>query len=193
MDPIISLLRFANTDKLILGEVYEGWDSMIESVKTVVLEHECPEYGTTGDTLFGTIHDILISRWDKNCTPLHCLAHSLNPKYYTNEWLNCGPSRRFPPHIDGEISQGRKDAFRRLFQDRAYLDEVEEGFIEFSTGTGRFGGYDVLKDRGAKKPYAWWVTHGETCPLLQQLAMRLLSQVTSSSCCERNWSRYRNL
>ena len=31
MDPIISLLRFADTDKPILGEVYEGWDSMIES------------------------------------------------------------------------------------------------------------------------------------------------------------------
>jgi hypothetical protein len=95
--------------------------------------------------------------------------------------------------MDGEISQGRKDAFRRIYQDRASLDEVEEGFIEFSTSTGRFGGYDVLRDRGAKKPYAWWATHGATCPLLQQLAMRLLSQVTSSSCCERNWSTYGNL
>jgi hypothetical protein len=64
MDPIISVLRFADTNKPILGEVYEGWDSMIESVKTVVLEHELPEYGTSGETLFATIHDILISRWD---------------------------------------------------------------------------------------------------------------------------------
>jgi hypothetical protein len=95
---------------------------MIESMKIVVLEHEFAEYGTTGETLFTTIQDILISRWDKNCTPLYCLAHSLNPKYYTNEWLNCGPSHRFPPHMDGEISQGRKDAFRQIFQDRAYLD-----------------------------------------------------------------------
>jgi hypothetical protein len=54
--------------------------------------------------------------------------------------------------MDGEISQGRKDAFRWIFQDRAYLDEVEEGFIEFSTGTGRFGGYDVLRDRGLRSP-----------------------------------------
>jgi hypothetical protein len=55
------------------------------------------------------------------------------------------------------------DFWRPIFQDRAYLDEVEEGFIEFSTGTGRFEGYDVLRDKGAKKPYAWWVTHGATC------------------------------
>jgi hypothetical protein len=40
-----------------------------------------------------------------------------------------------------------KDAFRRIYQDRASLDEVE-GFVEFSTNTKRFGGYDVLKDRG---------------------------------------------
>ena len=47
------------------------------------------------------IRDILISRWDKNCTPLHCLAHSLNPKLYSQEWLK--PSRRVPPHMDGEV------------------------------------------------------------------------------------------
>jgi hypothetical protein len=33
----------------------------------------------------------------------------------------------------------------------------------------------------------------EACPILQQLAFRVLSQVTSSSCCERNWSTYGNL
>jgi hypothetical protein len=70
---------------------------------------------------------------------------------------------------------------------------MEGGFIEFSTCSGRFGGYDVLRDRGTKNLYAWWVTHGETCPLLQYLAMRLLSQVTSSSWCETNWSTYGNL
>jgi hypothetical protein len=37
MEPIISLLRFADTDKPILGEVYEGWDSMIESMRTIIL------------------------------------------------------------------------------------------------------------------------------------------------------------
>ena len=95
--------------------------------------------------------------------------------------------------MDLEISNGRKIALRRIFQDTTSLAEVEEGFIEFSTGSGRFGGYDVLQDRGVKKPHGWWATHGAACPLLQQLAMRILSQVTSSSCCERNWSIYGNL
>ena len=95
--------------------------------------------------------------------------------------------------MDSEISQGRKDAFRWVFQDRALLDEVEDSFAEFSIGTSRFVGYDLIRDRGAKKPYSWGENHGQTSPPLQQLAIRLLFQVTSSSCYERNWSTYGNL
>jgi len=69
---------------------------------------------------------------------------------------------------------------------------VEDAFAEFSTGTGRFAGYDLIRNRGAKKPYSWWANYGATSPL-QHLAIRLLSQVTSSFCCERNWSTYGNL
>jgi len=59
----------------------------------------------------------------------------LNLKYYNYEWLNGGPSCRFPPHMDGDISQGRKDALRWIFQDRASLDEVEDAFVDFSNST----------------------------------------------------------
>ena len=54
--------------------------------------------------------------------------------------------------MDVEISNGRKIALRRRFQDSASLAKVEEGFIEFSTGSGRFGGYDVHGDKGVKNP-----------------------------------------
>jgi hypothetical protein len=165
MDPISALLWFADTDQPILGEVYEGWDSMIECVRTIILQNDSPKYGTSSEIFFTTIQDILISGWDKNCTHLHCLAHTLNPKYYSNDWLSGGTSCRFPPHMDYELSHGRKDAFRLIYQYRASLDEVEDGFVEFSTG--RFASYDVLRDRGVKKHYAWWATHGAACLLLQ--------------------------
>jgi hypothetical protein len=63
---------------------------MIESMKTIVMENESSAYGTSSESLWSTIHDILLSRWDKYCTPLHCLAHSLNPKFYSQEWLTAG-------------------------------------------------------------------------------------------------------
>ena len=36
----------------------------------------------------------------------------------------------------------------------------------------------------------WWTNRGQYVPLLMSLAMKLLSQPASSSCCERNWSTY---
>jgi hypothetical protein len=81
MDHIISFLQFSNMYQPILEEAYEEWDSMIESMKTIVLQHEFLKYGTSLETLFTTIQYILINRWDKNFTPFHCLSHSLNLEY----------------------------------------------------------------------------------------------------------------
>ena len=55
MDPLISLLRFANTDQSIPKDVFEGLDFMIESMRTIVMENECPEYETSTKNLWSTI------------------------------------------------------------------------------------------------------------------------------------------
>jgi len=52
--------------------------------------------------------------------------------------------------MDGEISQGRMDAYKMIYLYRESFGEAKEGFIEFSIDTGRFGGYDVLKYRGLR-------------------------------------------
>ena len=62
-----------------------------------------------------------------------------------------GASHRVPPHMDAEIAHGRKIALRQLFQDSDMLEEAED-FVDFSIGTGRFGGYDVLRDGGLRNP-----------------------------------------
>ncbi|KAG6530429.1 hypothetical protein ZIOFF_012661 [Zingiber officinale] len=39
-----------------------------------------------GDSKFyEVVHNILVERWNKNNTPLHCLTHSLNSRYYSHE------------------------------------------------------------------------------------------------------------
>lgn len=62
MDHIISLMKFAETNQGILGDVYKWWDSTIKCVKTIIIENECPEYGTPIELLFNTIQDILVKR-----------------------------------------------------------------------------------------------------------------------------------
>ena len=36
----------------------------------------------------------------------------------------------------------------------------------------------------------WWVVHETFAPMFQCIALKLLGQPCSSSCCERNWSTY---
>ena len=78
-EPIYEMIRVADTDSPILHRVYEMWDSMIEKVKKEIYRFEGLEEDQSC-TFFDVVYNILIDRWTKNCTPLHCLAHSLNPK-----------------------------------------------------------------------------------------------------------------
>ncbi|XP_010468407.1 PREDICTED: uncharacterized protein LOC104748467 [Camelina sativa] len=78
--PIYSVIRAADTDKPSLHLVYEWWDSMIQDVKKAILKKERKQFD--GDSVFwNAIRSILTSRWSKSNTPLHCMAHSLNPRF----------------------------------------------------------------------------------------------------------------
>ena len=36
----------------------------------------------------------------------------------------------------------------------------------------------------------WWFMYGNNTPTLKKLAIKVLSQIASSSTCERNWSMF---
>ena len=77
--PIYDVLRRTDTEASSLHLVYEMWDSMIEKVKNAIYQYERKEE-SEGSTFYEVVHSILIDRWTKSSTPLHCLAHSLNPR-----------------------------------------------------------------------------------------------------------------
>lgn len=77
--PIYDMIRACDTDKPCLHLVYEMWDSMIGKVKKAIYEHEMKGVDEFS-AFYDVVHQILIARWTKNNTPLHCLAHSLNPR-----------------------------------------------------------------------------------------------------------------
>ncbi|GAV60089.1 Dimer_Tnp_hAT domain-containing protein, partial [Cephalotus follicularis] len=135
------------------------------------------------------VYNILIDRWTKSSTPIHCIAHSLNPWYYSKEWIN-DVSGRVSPHKDMELSEERNKCLRRYFPDVKERRLVNQEFDRFSGGLDAFGSFDSLEDRWVLDPKAWWLVHGSSAPILQNLALKLLGQPCSSSCCERNWSTY---
>ncbi|XP_052201701.1 uncharacterized protein LOC127807702 [Diospyros lotus] len=136
---------------------------------------------------FHVIHRILLARWTKHSTPLHCLAHSLNLRYYSDKWLQ-EKEGRMPPHMDGDVSTQRMKCFRRLFPNPDERAIVDDEFADFSLKSGPFGDPDAILN--SYKPRKWWACYGSRAPLLQRLAFKVLGQPTSSSCSERNWSTY---
>jgi hypothetical protein len=114
----------------------------------MIYRHEMKE--THEESIFYSyVHDILVSRWTKSNTPLHCLAHSLNPNYYTDAWINEVPNRQ-APHNNEENSEMRNACFRRYFSGEE-LKKIKLQHANFSLfGTG-FNSFESLEDRGYAK------------------------------------------
>ncbi|KAG6510371.1 hypothetical protein ZIOFF_028381 [Zingiber officinale] len=176
--PIYEILRKADSDQPCLHLIYEWWDEMIKKMKVAISKRPY-----SGDSKFYEIvHNILVERWNKSNTSLHCLAHSLNPSH---EWLQESPNR-LPPHRDIEVSRERKKCIERYYCNSSKRKSVNEKFISFSAVIDDFSDNDAMRDRGLMSPTKWWVIHGASAPTLQSLALKLLGQPSSSSSCERN-------
>ncbi|XP_020265834.1 uncharacterized protein LOC109841315 [Asparagus officinalis] len=186
--PIYDMIRFTDTDKPSLHLVYDMWDTMIERVKTVIYRHESKRENDPS-SFYDVIHKILEDRWNKSNTPLECLAHSLNPRYYHETWLNENIHRQ-APHQDEEISSERAKCLRRYYPNADERRTVNLEFARFSAALDTFRDPDSLTDRGLMDPKSWWALYGSSTPNIQALAFKLLGQPCSSSCCERNWSTY---
>ncbi|KAJ6810180.1 uncharacterized protein M6B38_158170 [Iris pallida] len=187
-EPIYDMLRFANTDKPNLHLVYDMWGTMIEKVMSTIYRHG----GKRDDeesSFYSMVHSILVEQWKESCTPLHCLAYSLNPKYYSTHWL-IGGTKRVAPHMDVDISKERATCLKRYFPNADKRRSANMEYAKFSAGLDAFADDDSLNDRGLMDPKTWWVVYGAFAPLLQGLALKLLGQPCSSSGCERNWSTY---
>ncbi|XP_023740672.2 uncharacterized protein LOC111888796 [Lactuca sativa] len=186
--PIYEMIRVCDTDKPCLHLVYEMWDSMIEKVKIEIYKKE--KHPTSQISCFyDIVHRILVARWVKNNTPLHCLAHFLHPRYYSDAWL-MEDSTRCTPHRDEEISQERMKCFRRLFPNDDEYSRVLDEYAMFSMKNGPFEDLTSISKMATMEPKNWWVNFGAQTPFLQTLAFRLLGQPSSSSCAKRNWSTY---
>ncbi|GAV59821.1 LOW QUALITY PROTEIN: Dimer_Tnp_hAT domain-containing protein, partial [Cephalotus follicularis] len=126
---------------------------------------------------------------NKSNTPLHCLAHSLNPSYYSSSWLN-EASNRQPPHQDNEISKERKICLKIIFSNNEEFRTVQVEYAKFSGCLEYFTDSDFISDRGKIDSKHWWLIYGSSTPLLQKFALKLLGQLSFSSCAEKNWSTY---
>ena len=89
-----------------------------------------------------------------------------------------------------DVVRERKKCFERYFSSEVERRQVNEEYAIFSASMEDFSSSDSINDRWYMSPIKWWIIHGTSAPLLQSIALKLLGQPCSSSCCERNWSTY---
>jgi hypothetical protein len=186
--PAFELLRDANTNKLFLGEIYDGMDTMVE--KTVeIITQETPTLLFVHVDFAEHVRSSMVTRWNGFNTPLHTLAHALNPRFYDKNFIAQSNGKRKDPDKDKEVASGVKKAFQRFFPG-SQQTEVRKEFACFVAGLEDFADISSWEERRTMDPMKWWTCHGANGVYLKSLATRILSQVASSSSTERNWSTY---
>ncbi|RWR73192.1 hypothetical protein CKAN_00144800 [Cinnamomum micranthum f. kanehirae] len=126
---------------------------------------------------------IIDNRWEKQLHhDLHAAGYFFNPQYRYNE--------NEDRSLTDEIRVGLKNVIEKLAanEDDAceainQIDIYNEAFGSFGTPTARRA---IMKSF----PAEWWLNYGESAPILRKIAMKVLSQTTTSSNCERNWSTF---
>ena len=54
------------------------------------------------------VQKIMVDRWNSFNTPLHTLAHALNPRFYDEQLIAQSNGKRKAPHQDREVVNGVK-------------------------------------------------------------------------------------
>jgi hypothetical protein len=181
--PIYNMIRFADTDAPVIGEVYEQMDNMLGQIKDIVQPKD--------PNLYDIIHKFVCARWDKLNVPLHALAYILMPKYYSPSWLGKpapGGGVRAKPHTDPEVQNGYMTTLDKLVPDREECARLRLELGKYFTSTGVFGSLHAMEDRDRFDAITWWDIWRQG--LLPKLAKKVLSQVVNTSSAERCWSTY---
>ncbi|GMI63918.1 hypothetical protein HRI_000061100 [Hibiscus trionum] len=113
---------------------------------------------------------------------LHSAGYFLNPQFQFGvehsynvlmETLECTRSviERLEPSIDNQI-------------------RMVNQLLTFQGKHETFGTPQAQRAWSQMNPAEWWMIYGTCTPELQRLAIKVLSQTTSASNCERNWSTF---
>ena len=98
---------------------------------------------------------------------------------------------RRKPHTDPEVQVGYMAAIDKLVPNEEECAMLRSELSKYLSEIGLFGTLHAIKDRDRAPPIEWWNMYGSTCPRLNKLAVRVLSQVVKTSSAKRCWSTYK--
>ncbi|XP_047325926.1 uncharacterized protein LOC124929570 isoform X2 [Impatiens glandulifera] len=173
-EPFLKVLREVSGGRPAVGFLYELMTRAKESIRTYYIMDEVKSK---------TFLDIVDKRWHNHMhTPLHSAAAFLNPGIQYN------PEIKFI----GSIKEDFFGVLEKLLPTELRRD-ITNQIILFTRATGMFGCNLAKEAISTVAPGLWWEQFGDSTPVLQRVAMRILSQVCSSSTFERQWSVFQQI
>jgi hypothetical protein len=109
------MIKFTDSDRPIIGEVYEQMNSMLGLIKDIVEPRDV--------NMYNLIRVEVKKWWDMLNIPLHALTYVLTPKYYHVSWLSTptpGGGTKKKPHQDPEVQAGR-NFLKQFLYNKFYL------------------------------------------------------------------------
>lgn len=174
-EPFLKVLREVSEGKPTVGSIYELMTRAKESIRTYYImdENKCK-----------TFLDIVDKKWrDQLHSPLHAAGAFLNPSIQYN------PEIKF-------ISSIKEDFYNVLEKLLPVPDmrrDITNQIYTFTKAHGMFGCSLAKEARNAVAPWLWWEQYGDSAPMLQRVAIRILSQVCSTFSFQRQWSTFRQI
>lgn len=174
-EPFLKVLREVSEGKPTVGSIYELMTRAKESIRTYYImdENKCK-----------TFLDIVDKKWrDQLHSPLHAAGAFLNPSIQYN------PEIKF-------ISSIKEDFYNVLEKLLPVPDmrrDITNQIYTFTKAHGMFGCSLAKEARNAVAPWLWWEQYGDSAPMLQRVAIRILSQVCSTFSFHRQWSTFRQI
>lgn len=165
-EPFVRLFAALNIDRCLMGDVHEWRVQALNAVKNMGI----------GSSALNQLEELIENRWDMLFSPLHSAAYILNPRYFGR-----GQSK------DKIIMRGWKTTLERYESESTGRRVLRMQLSCYWQLKGSLGEEDAMDCRDKMDPVAWWENFGFEIPLLQTLAIKVLSQVSSVVICEDIW------
>ena len=121
-----------------------------------IISQESPQLLFVDAQFVDLVQKIMLERWNNFNTPLHTLAHALNPRFYDKDLIAQSYGKRKATHKDREVANGVKKALTRMFLADLHR-EVKEEFASFAARLDDYSDISALDERSTMNPVSWWI------------------------------------
>ncbi|GAB4826290.1 hypothetical protein Ancab_040356 [Ancistrocladus abbreviatus] len=174
-EPFLRVLREVADGKPAVGFIYELMTRAKESIRT---------YYIMDETKCKTFLDIVDKKWHNQLhTHLHAAAAFFNPSIQYN------PEIKFL----GAIKEDFFAVLEKLLPTPELRRDITNQILLFTRAGGMFGCNLAKEARDTVAPGLWWEQYGDSAPVLQRVAIRILSQVCSTFAFDKQWSTFQQI